>query len=1484
MLKQLRLFVADPVKRLIWSKRIAIAIFLTLGALSLFVVLSIATLNYVVVPHIADWRESLEGLASNALKAQVKIGSVSADTTRLIPSFEILNLTITSPNSSSSEPHSKSAIRNDAASTPPDQMQSLRVPRLSIGLSVASLMRFSFEKVEIDRPVIALQREVDGQIRVIGLPLVKDSDGAGLDWFFSQPSITVHNASATWLDHQTDGARLEFFGVELSILNGLKTHRFKLEGTPGSALGARFSLVGNFKETLLSTRAGDLQAWSGTLQAVLPNIDILAAKPYLPTNRFIDLKSGNGWLSLVADIRRGKMAQLTADFNFPELFGLLIQSEQPLNLKKLSGRVVMNLDSMHQEFKTQNLHFTTQDQLDWEVGAADLAWSAQPMKEQESTVPAEEQQNSLLHAGSGSINLEKVELKPVLTQIDLIPLSAALKDHLKKIEIKGLLKELRFNWDFDGKTVTNYKAQGELKRFSFDRTQVADDVFLKGIPSLQNSDIKFKFNKDSGSASLSIDQGSLTLTRWLENPLIELNHASADLSWSQDEHIFNFNIANALIENADAKGNFSLTWNSPRIGSTSTSESDLRTKVLSTSLVRATKSQANLGDHVTQPFIDLQINVSRADASQIYRYLPNKIDARVRKYLQDAIKAGELNSGSMVLKGPVNKFPFVQPSDGDFKITAKAQDLTFQYLPANVLESIHVSSNKPWPEFVHMRADVVLDRKSFFIKNASSKVNLPFASNLEWFNSSAEIQDILKPEISLNLKGKGPLAEMLRVINSSAIGSVLDESLANAQVIGSSGAEYSLKLNVPLNDWSLTKVMGSVAFANNEISLSPLFPTLSRLRGVLSFTETSFTLTGLQARILGSDTKFDGALRWGAERTENKASVKNGLNSSSKNEPKPELKTDFKTDNPGIKIQGSINADGLKQNRDFPALAKLASALSGQTPFNASLSLKKGQLEFIATSNLVGLLSQLPPPFSKSTDYALPLRSVIQIGSDKVIPSSAATLSTGLNRKSVRTQISLGQVALMSWLNERVGTVPFAPSAQSNERAWIGISAQGGIELPQNIEPGISMNIELPKLDLDTWERLLGGSMSALGAPVAMDDSSEGRGVSRGSEVPRTAKQTPLNIKIKTDELTYSNRSVHQVLLDASFQHAQPTGQWHMNISSAEASGAIDYRLATANLNARLFARMSLLNIPPTAVDSVESLLSEKETVLPALDLVVDDLQIKGKKLGHAEMEASNQPLGDGGKEWRIQKLTLAVPEAKFQATGTWALIKDSKSQRNTKKTKLDFNLDVENAGLLLDRMGTKGALSGGHGKLSGQISWIGSPLQMDYATMGGQFNMNIEKGSFLKTEPGAGRLLGVLNLQALPRRLLLDFKDIFSEGFAFDFLRGDIAVDTGVAKTNNLQMKSVNAAVLMEGSTDIGKETQTLKVIVIPEIDAGTASLVVAAINPVVGISSYLAQYFLKKPISQATTKDFLVEGTWSDPKVTKADFKKDMKANPKP
>jgi uncharacterized protein YhdP len=205
----------------------------------------------------------------------------------------------------------------------------------------------------------------------------------------------------------------------------------------------------------------------------------------------------------------------------------------------------------------------------------------------------------------------------------------------------------------------------------------------------------------------------------------------------------------------------------------------------------------------------------------------------------------------------------------------------------------------------------------------------------------------------------------------------------------------------------------------------------------------------------------------------------------------------------------------------------------------------------------------------------------------------------------------------------------------------------------------------------------------------------------------------------------------------------------------------------------------------------------------------------------------------------------------------------------------LDFQLDLSDSGAFLERVGFPGALRGGKGRLGGQVSWAGSPLAFHVPSLDGGIALSLDNGQFLKAGPGAARLLSVLSLQALPRRLVLDFRDLFQEGFAFDNLSGDVTIDDGVATTHNLRMRGVQAAVLMEGSADLQRETQDLRVIVVPEINAGTASLAYAVINPAVGLGSFLAQLFLRRPLMAASTREFTVQGSWAEPKIERVERK---------
>ena len=291
----------------------------------------------------------------------------------------------------------------------------------------------------------------------------------------------------------------------------------------------------------------------------------------------------------------------------------------------------------------------------------------------------------------------------------------------------------------------------------------------------------------------------------------------------------------------------------------------------------------------------------------------------------------------------------------------------------------------------------------------------------------------------------------------------------------------------------------------------------------------------------------------------------------------------------------------------------------------------------------------------------------------------------------------------------------------------------------------------------------------------------------------------------------------------------------------------------------------------------MESWLETPPIQLPALDIVVDALELRGKKMGKVDIEAVNNTAARGanmsGVEWQLKKFNITLPEGSLRSTGRWLAAQAGKTPR---QTEMNFVLDVHNAGDLLNRLGTPDALRGGAGQLEGVIRWQGSPLALHYPSLDGQFEVRMGRGQFLKADAGAAKLLGVLSLQALPRRLMLDFRDVFSEGFAFDSAQGRVNIAQGMAQTQNLQIRGVNALVQLDGTADIARETQQLRVLILPVVDAGTASLLAGiAVNPVVGLTTFLAQLFLQSPLSRASAQEFLIDGSWTDPRVTRVDLR---------
>ena len=526
---------------------------------------------------------------------------------------------------------------------------------------------------------------------------------------------------------------------------------------------------------------------------------------------------------------------------------------------------------------------------------------------------------------------------------------------------------------------------------------------------------------------------------------------------------------------------------------------------------------------------------------------------------------------------------------------------------------------------------------------------------------------------------------------------------------------------------------------------------------------------------------------------------------------------------------GVTSADALRQ---WPPLARIAAPLRGQAAWRGTLNAAEGRSELLLQSDLVGMQIDLPPPLAKPAAATLPLR--LQLS-----PLAGAGSRDNL-------QFELGDVFKAQFQRE---------NSAADTRVLRGSLAVLD-KLPPLPSAGVQAALNLGRVDLDAWQAL-----------------AERQGVAGESAA---SGYLPQNIRLRAEELRAGSRFLSKVQATIS-SHGQPGDPlWRAQVESEQMAGELEYRVPMGQPQAaRVMARLQRLSVPQSQVASVEGLLSQPPASVPALDIVVDDFELRGRKLGRLLVVAVNRPLPAGLREWQLDRLDLDTPEAQFKGSGRWAAT-------GARRMALDFKLALADSGAFVQRLGAGQALRGGKGQLSGQLSWAGSPLTLDYPSLDGQLRLDVAAGQFLHADPGSARLLGVLSLQALPRRLSLDFRDLFQEGFAFDSIDGDVKVARGIAQTDNLRMRGVQATVLMQGSADLLHETQDLSVLVVPNFDATGAALATMVINPAIGLGTLFAQWALREPLIAANTSELHITGPWADPNVTRVERKTDAAVPP--
>jgi uncharacterized protein (TIGR02099 family) len=546
---------------------------------------------------------------------------------------------------------------------------------------------------------------------------------------------------------------------------------------------------------------------------------------------------------------------------------------------------------------------------------------------------------------------------------------------------------------------------------------------------------------------------------------------------------------------------------------------------------------------------------------------------------------------------------------------------------------------------------------------------------------------------------------------------------------------------------------------------------------------------------------------------------------------------------------------GVSGQLDFTESSLTAKSLAGRVfggPFKARIAETGGKtrIEADGHADVAEVIRHFGWPLAGRLSGNAAWQAAIGIGKDQVetavssdLTGIASTLPPPLDKAAAAMlPLRLEQTYLAGGGEQfrlSLGALA-AATLQRRAGAWergvvaLGESAVRLLEKTPDkaTDRGLNIRIALPSLDADAWRSLLSPEATTGAGGLA-----------------RVTLATPL--------LRLLGRDYHRVNASLS-----PTvGGWRADIDSVEANGDLLWR---GEGKGRLEGHLRRLIVTSAAADE------DSFDSLPDMALLIDDFRLgakdeKGERaLGRLELKARN---ADG--VWRMDQLSLQNPDGAFTGKGLWA----NAGARH--QTQLEFDLNVRDAGKLLTRLGYVDAVRRGTATLSGALQWNGPLTDMDYLSLSGQLSVKAEKGQFNKLDPGVGKLLGLISLQSLPRRLSLDFRDIFSEGLAFDSIDSHLAIDRGVMRTTEpLRITGPAAQVDMEGEADLRHETQNLNVVVRPEVGNLAAVGTAALINPVAGAAALVAtNTVLKKPLSRLFSYRYHVTGSWSDPQVDKVE-----------
>ncbi|MBF3171635.1 TIGR02099 family protein, partial [Pseudomonas aeruginosa] len=338
-----------------------------------------------------------------------------------------------------------------------------------------------------------------------------------------------------------------------------------------------------------------------------------------------------------------------------------------------------------------------------------------------------------------------------------------------------------------------------------------------------------------------------------------------------------------------------------------------------------------------------------------------------------------------------------------------------------------------------------------------------------------------------------------------------------------------------------------------------------------------------------------------------------------------------------------------------------------------------------------------------------------------------------------------------------------------------------------------------------------------------------------------------------------------QELKNLTVDLARHERAWQLVLVSDLASGRLVLPDARG---APIVVDLDRLNLPKSTlpdenkVEDSDPLAAVDPRSLPAVDVKIGQVALGGQPLG-----AWSLKVRPGSNGVAFNDLDLDLRGLHVNGSLRW-----DGSPGNTRST-YQGRIEGKNLADVLKAWNFAPSATSERFRMDINGQWPGSPAYMALKRFSGSMDASLRKGQFVEVEGSAQalRVFGLLNFNAINRRLRLDFSDILGKGLSYDRVKGGLSATDGVYITREpLKLEGPSSNLELNGTLDLAHDRIDAKLLVTLPL---TNNLTLAALivgGPAVGGAVFVVDKLLGDRVSRFASVQYSVKGPWQDPKIS--------------